>query len=79
MPSTWKKVKPTHMVAQAIKDALAILPENDRSGFLFALTVSDMLYGGRSKEAIATELLKALDVAWDNRHLAMSGVASRCE
>ena len=68
-------MEPTHMAAQAIKNALAILPENDRSGFLFALSISDMLYAGWTKEKITEELMKALDIAWENRHLAMGGAS----
>jgi len=57
-----------YFVAFAIKAALQRLPESDRGEFLFALTVADMLRDGWEKERIAMELLKALDIVWENRH-----------
>ena len=62
-------INPQLEAMSAIKAALHVMPAKDHNGFLFALCISDMLQASWTKEMIKEELLKALDVAWENRHL----------
>lgn len=61
------------VVTLRIQEALQSLPESDRAGFLFALCIGDMLRAEWSKEMILAELTSALDVAWEQRFLAIAG------
>jgi hypothetical protein len=60
------------IVAQAINILMRVIPPEDRSGFLFALSIGPMMKDGWSKDRIKEEILKGLDVAWSNRGLVVN-------
>lgn len=57
------------IVVKTIEFAMMFIPANDRAGFLFAVSVADMVKADWSKEKITEEVLKALDAVWKNKRL----------
>lgn len=68
LPPHRRELMRGRLVARTIQAALLHLPEDARNGFLFALCISDMLIAGWTKERIKEELLKGLDIAWNETH-----------